>query len=159
VLAVSDGLDGRLARWHGTTRSGAFLDPLADKFLVIAALCALIDLDVVPIWPVVVISLREIAVSLYRVVVARRGVSVPARPLAKAKTVVQDLAVGGAFIPQIGNDHPAVVRVMLYVALALTIASGLEYAIDARRLSRQRARSSVSATDARTEGAPHSTSV
>src|SRR6202034_3699381 len=94
VLAISDGLDGRVARWHGTTRSGAFLDPLADKFLVIAALCALIALGEIAIWPVVVITLREVAVSAFRVVAAGRGVSVPARPLAKMKTLVQDVAIG-----------------------------------------------------------------
>src|SRR6202034_2772273 len=94
VLAFSDGVDGRVARWHGTTRSGAFLDPLADKFLVVAALCALIALGEIAIWPVVVITLREVAVSAFRVVAAGRGVSVPARPLAKMKTLVQDVAIG-----------------------------------------------------------------
>jgi CDP-diacylglycerol--glycerol-3-phosphate 3-phosphatidyltransferase len=136
ALAFSDGLDGRIARWHGTTRSGAFLDPLADKFLVVAALAALIDLGVVAIWPVVLITAREVAVSLFRVVAARHGVSVPARPLAKLKTLVQDVAIGAAFIPVIGDHHRLVVQVMLDVAVALTLVSGAEYALDARRLLR-----------------------
>jgi CDP-diacylglycerol--glycerol-3-phosphate 3-phosphatidyltransferase len=137
ALAFSDGLDGRIARWHGTTRSGAFLDPLADKFLVVAALCALIDLGVIAIWPVIVITAREVAVSLFRVVAARHGVSVPARRLAKLKTLLQDIAVGVAFIPVIGNHHQIVVQVLLDVAVALTIVSGGEYALDARRLLRR----------------------
>jgi CDP-diacylglycerol---glycerol-3-phosphate 3-phosphatidyltransferase len=136
ALSLSDGLDGRIARWHGTTRSGAFLDPLADKFLVIAALGALISLGEIAVWPVVVIAVREIAVSLFRVVAAGRGVSVPARPLAKMKTLVQDVAIGVAFVPVIGNDHPVVVQVVLDVAVVLTVLSGLEYARDARRLLR-----------------------
>jgi len=158
VLAVSDGLDGRIARWHGTTRSGAFLDPLADKFLVIGALGALIDLDVIPIWPVVVIAVREIAVSVFRVVAARRGVSVPARPLAKMKTLVQDIAIGAAFIPEIGNDHPSVVRIMLDVAVALTVLSGLEYAVDARRLLRDRPEPTLDAAEC-AEDLPRSSAV
>jgi CDP-diacylglycerol--glycerol-3-phosphate 3-phosphatidyltransferase len=140
ALAFSDGLDGRLARWHGTTRSGAFLDPLADKFLVIAALGALISLGVIAIWPVVIITIREIAVSVFRVAAAKRGVSVPARPLAKMKTLLQCVAVGAAFIPILGNHHPIVVQVLLDVAVALTLISGLEYARDARRLLRSGAK-------------------
>ena len=133
VLAVSDGLDGRIARWHGTTSSGAFLDPLADKVLVLAALGALADLGVIAVWPVVVIAVREVAVSGFRVVASRRGVSVPARPLAKAKTLIQDVAIGVAFIPAVGDHHHFVVQVLLDVAVALTVISGLEYAWDARR--------------------------
>jgi len=58
-----------------------------------------------------VIALREIAVSLFRVAAAKRGVSVPAKPLAKAKTFVQCVAIGSAFIPEIGNHHPGIVQV------------------------------------------------
>src|SRR6202034_1341415 len=83
VLAFSDGVDGRIARWHGTTRSGAFLDPLADKFLVIGALCALCALREVSIYALIVIAAREIAMSVYRVIAARDGISIPARRLAK----------------------------------------------------------------------------
>jgi CDP-diacylglycerol---glycerol-3-phosphate 3-phosphatidyltransferase len=135
LLAGSDGLDGHVARWHGTTRSGAFLDPLADKFLVLGALAALIDLHVVSIWPVLIITFRELAMSLYRVYAARRGVSIPARPIAKLKTLVQDLAVGAAFVPPLAT-HPPVCRDLLWVAVALTIISGVAYLVDGRRLMR-----------------------
>jgi CDP-diacylglycerol--glycerol-3-phosphate 3-phosphatidyltransferase len=137
VLAFSDGLDGRVARWHGTTRSGAFLDPLADKFLVVATLGALVSLDVIALWPVVVIAAREIAVSVFRVFAARSGVSVPARPLAKMKTLVQDVAIASAFVPLIGDHHHGVAQVLLDIAVFLTVASGLEYALDGRRLIRE----------------------
>ena len=101
VLALSDGVDGRIARWHGTTRSGAFLDPLADKFLVIGALCALVALQKASILALVVIAIREISMSIYRVVAARSGVSIPARASAKLKTLLQDLAIGGFFLPPV----------------------------------------------------------
>jgi CDP-diacylglycerol---glycerol-3-phosphate 3-phosphatidyltransferase len=134
LLSFTDGLDGRIARWHGATRSGAFLDPLADKFLVIGALCALVALGVYARWAVIVIAAREVAVSVLRVVAARRGVSVPARPIAKAKTFVQDVAVAVAFVPWLVDHHVGVVRVLLDVAVALTVVSGLAYARDARGL-------------------------
>jgi len=135
ALAGSDGLDGHVARWHGTTRSGAFLDPLADKFLVLGALAALVDLHIVSIWPVLIIALREVAMSLYRIYASRRGVSIPARPMAKLKTLIQDLAVGAAFLPPLAT-HLSVCRDLLWVAVALTVVSGGAYFLDGRRLMR-----------------------
>jgi CDP-diacylglycerol--glycerol-3-phosphate 3-phosphatidyltransferase len=136
VLAGSDGIDGKLARRHGSTRSGAFLDPLADKFVVLGALAALAASGVVAALPVVLIFLREAAMSVFRIYAARRGVSVPARPLAKVKTAVQCLAVGLAFFPPVGADHLAAVRAVLWFAVALTLYTGGEYLVDARRLLR-----------------------
>src|SRR5688572_14483476 len=99
VLAGSDLFDGWLARRHGTTRSGAFLDPLADKFLVLGAMAALVAEDVFWWLPVALMATRELVISAYRLVVGRHGVSVPARSGAKVKTVVQDFAVGFALLP------------------------------------------------------------
>lgn len=134
VLAASDGLDGHVARWHGTTRSGAFLDPLADKFLVLGALAALADLRVVSVIAVVLIALRELSMSAYRTVVGRRGVSIPARGSAKLKTLAQDLAVGAALLPPLAH-HLVVARDVLWVAVALTIISGAQYVADGWRLA------------------------
>jgi CDP-diacylglycerol--glycerol-3-phosphate 3-phosphatidyltransferase len=133
VLAGTDGIDGWLARRHGTTRSGAFLDPLADKFLVLGAMFALVSLERLPLLPVALIAGREIVISVYRVVVARQGVSVPARPLAKAKTVVQSLAVATALLPPIGDGHPAVALALLWLAVGLTLITGLQYLLDGKR--------------------------
>jgi CDP-diacylglycerol---glycerol-3-phosphate 3-phosphatidyltransferase len=133
-LSCTDGVDGWLARRHGTTRSGAFLDPLADKFLVLGAMFALV-IDGRFWWlPVAVITLREFGISLYRSWVGRQGISVPARPLGKAKTVVQDLAVGAALLPAIGDHQPGVAVVLLYVAVVLTVVSGAQYILDGRRV-------------------------
>jgi CDP-diacylglycerol--glycerol-3-phosphate 3-phosphatidyltransferase len=97
VLAMSDGIDGWLARKQGTTRSGAFLDPLADKVVVLGALVALVAKGIVWWLPVAIIAIREVAMSVYRSVVGRHGVSIPARNSAKVKTLLQDLAIGCAW--------------------------------------------------------------
>ncbi len=132
VLAATDRLDGWLARRHGVTSSGAFLDPLADKILVVAAAVALVEVGVFPLLPVLIIAARELAMSAYRSVVGRRGVSVPARPLAKGKTAVQLLAVGVALFPPFADDH-ALIEAVLWAAVVLTVVSGLQYLVDARR--------------------------
>ncbi|HEY2302879.1 MAG TPA: CDP-diacylglycerol--glycerol-3-phosphate 3-phosphatidyltransferase [Acidimicrobiales bacterium] len=134
VLACTDGLDGWLARRHGTTRSGAFLDPLADKFLVLGAMFALVLNGTFWWLPVAIITIRELGISLYRSWVGRQGVSVPARPLGKAKTVVQDLAVGAALLPIIGDHQPGIAVALLYLAVVLTVISGAQYLIDGRRV-------------------------
>ena len=135
VLALSDGLDGRIARWHGTTRSGAFLDPLADKFLVIGALCALCALGDVSVYALILIAAREVAMSVYRVVAARDGISIPAGRLAKFKTLTQDVAIGFIFLPLIGLHHLVIAQGLLWVAVALTVISGVQYVVDGRRLA------------------------
>ena len=134
VCAGSDGLDGWVARKMGATRSGAFLDPLADKTLVLGVLAALAALGTVSIAPVVLIAAREIAMSLFRAYAGRRGVSIPARQLAKLKTLLQDLVIGLALLPPVGAHHAGIVRALLWAAVAVTLASGLEYLHDGRRL-------------------------
>jgi phosphatidylglycerophosphate synthase len=73
--------------------------------------------------------------SIYRAVVARNGVSIPARKTAKVKTAVQDIAVGVALLPGIGDDHPSVARMLLWVAVVLTLYTGFEYWSEARRIA------------------------
>lgn len=132
-LSLTDGIDGFLARRHGATRSGAFLDPLADKFLVLGAMVCLIDIDSFGWVPVALIAVREVAMSVYRAVVGTKGVSIPARQTAKWKTVVQDLAVGLALLPGLGDDRPGVAQIVLWIAVALTLYTGWQYLQDARR--------------------------
>src|SRR3954471_15627159 len=93
VLSVTDGLDGWLARRQGTTRSGAFLDPLADKVVVLAAMVALVAEGAFSWLPVMLIACRELGLVAYRTSASRRGISLPARRSAKVKTIVQDCAV------------------------------------------------------------------
>ena len=142
VLAFSDGIDGHLARKHGTTRSGAFLDPLADKVLVLGALFALVAAGRFWIVPVLLIAVREIAISMYRTRLARQGLAVPARPLGKLKTVVQEFAVAFALFPVTGDYH-LLATVTLWVAVGLTWVSGAQYLLDGRSAATTMARTPV----------------
>jgi CDP-diacylglycerol---glycerol-3-phosphate 3-phosphatidyltransferase len=132
AASSTDFLDGWVARRQGVTSSGAFLDPLADKFLVLGALAALAGRGLVSWWPVVIIAVRELGISVYRSVVARHGISVPARPLAKAKTAVQDLAITLILLPATGNHHLWVGQDVLWVAVALALLSAAQYLFDSR---------------------------
>ncbi|HLG67187.1 MAG TPA: CDP-alcohol phosphatidyltransferase family protein [Acidimicrobiales bacterium] len=132
VAAGSDGLDGWLARRQGATRSGAFLDPLADKFLVLGALLALAADGRAPWLPVALMATREVAMSMYRSWAARQGLSVPARRSAKAKTLAQELAIASFLLPPVAHDHVLQV-VAIWFATALTIVSGIQYLVDGRR--------------------------
>lgn len=126
-LCISDGFDGYLARRHGTTTSGAFLDPLADKVLVLGAMFTLVSREIFWVLPVAIITAREILVSVYRVVVGSKGVSMPASRLAKVKTFCQQLAVAGALAPLTTEDATWIWQVLLWVAVALTVISGAQY--------------------------------
>ncbi len=135
LLAASDGLDGYMARRHGTTRSGAFLDPLADKACVLAAMITLCVQGHLPWLPVILITIREVGMQGYRSWVGRRGVSIPARKSAKIKTLVQDLAIGSVIIPPLAHQHGLQVG-MIWFACALTLYTGAEYVLDGRRVLR-----------------------
>ena len=136
LVAATDVADGVVARRQGATRSGAFLDPLADKVLVLGVMFALVVNDRLWWVPVVLIALRELAVSAYRSWVGRRGVSVPARPLAKVKTVVQDVAVGVALLPTTGRAWQNLVAAVLWAAVGLTVVTGAQYLLDGRKVVR-----------------------
>ena len=132
ILASTDGLDGWLARRDGTTRSGAFLDPLADKFLAIGGLASLAAEGVFPWVAVILITVREVGVSLYRTVAGRRGITMPARNLGKMKTVFQLVAVGWALCPSTA-DISGLSLSLLWVAVGLTVVSGLDIVLSSRR--------------------------
>jgi len=133
LLCLTDGVDGYLARRHGTTRSGAFLDPLADKVLVLGALVALVDVGRFAWFPVLVIAGREVSISMYRSYWARRGLSIPARAGAKLKTVVQQLAIGAALLPLLADGPAWVADGLLWAAVVLTVATGIHYLVDGSR--------------------------
>ncbi|HEY5246374.1 MAG TPA: CDP-alcohol phosphatidyltransferase family protein [Acidimicrobiales bacterium] len=136
AVAGSDGIDGWLARRQGTTRSGAFLDPLADKVVVLGALGALAVQHHLPWAPVGLIALREIGLVAYRSWAGRRGVSIPARMSAKVKTLVQDLAIATCLLPPLAGEHGLQI-VAIWVAAALTVFTGLQYLLDGRSALRE----------------------
>jgi CDP-diacylglycerol--glycerol-3-phosphate 3-phosphatidyltransferase len=132
VLAATDGFDGWIARKQGATRSGAFLDPLADKFLVVGGLWALVLQGSLWWLPVVLITAREVVISIYRSLMGRRGVSIPARLWAKVKTVMQEVAIGVALLP-VTAEHDGIAHGVLWVAVVLTLVTGAQYLLDGRK--------------------------
>jgi CDP-diacylglycerol--glycerol-3-phosphate 3-phosphatidyltransferase len=136
VLAATDGVDGWLARRQGTTRSGAFLDPLADKIVVLSAMAALVSTDRIWWVPVALIGFRELAISVYRSYVGRRGVSVPARQWAKIKTLFQDVVVALALVPAYGPTYENFIVALLWATVGLTLVTGAQYLWDGRRVIR-----------------------
>lgn len=144
LLASTDGVDGWVARRMGTTRSGAFLDPLADKALVIGAMWAVVAAGGFWWFPVALITAREAAISAFRSYWGRRGLAVPAMFLAKVKTVVQSVAVGMALFPPFAEDAPGLVSLGLWVAVVLTLVTGVQYLMEgSAATSRGGARSST----------------
>ena len=145
VISCTDWLDGYLARSRGeVTDFGKFMDPLADKILVAAALLALVELQALPSWPVLIILAREFIVSGVRMVAASRGEVIAASWYGKAKTVFQIIAIV-LFLLKDGLDLPdaaAAAHSPLYltdwavmiVALVLTVVSMMDYLSKARHL-------------------------
>ncbi len=145
LLAATDGLDGYLARSRNeVTTFGKFMDPLADKILVAAALLALVELSILPSWPALIILTREFIVSGIRMVAASKGRVIAASWYGKAKTVSQIIAIVLFIIKDsvISIDKAGVLQDPLYlfswavmiVALILTLVSMLDYFVKAREL-------------------------
>jgi CDP-diacylglycerol--glycerol-3-phosphate 3-phosphatidyltransferase len=129
MASATDTLDGRLARRRGeTTRAGSFLDPLADKLLLAAALIVLVDHRGFPLWAALVIAFREIAVQVLRTQIVRAGGDLPASPAGKMKTVLQGIMVGWWLLPWERNPGH---WVLLALVLVATLWSGGEYFVRA----------------------------
>jgi CDP-diacylglycerol---glycerol-3-phosphate 3-phosphatidyltransferase len=133
--ALTDTVDGRVARRYGTvTPFGQLADPLADKLLVGGALASLAIVGEVPWWAVVVIVAREVGVTVLRTrLVQRQGLVMPASHSGKIKAVSQMIAIGAYLLPILGGPLP---DLLLYLAVVLTIWSGIDYGFQAGRLAR-----------------------
>lgn len=136
VAALTDFLDGYVARTHNMITSlGKFLDPLADKLLVISLLVMLVQLQTIhgeswaPAWIVIVIIAREISVTGLRAVAMEQGLVMAADRWGKFKTVAQIVAISLLTLhyPWFGFDPKPLGKFFLYIALVLTIISGANY--------------------------------
>jgi CDP-diacylglycerol--glycerol-3-phosphate 3-phosphatidyltransferase len=136
VSAATDALDGYLARSRGQVSVlGKFLDPLADKLIVTAVLVVMVSLGRVPAWVVVVMIARDLAVNGLRTVASAEGLVIAASDGGKVKTALQLVALMFLLVhfryPVLGTDtyidyHVAGMAV-LYVSLAMSILSGIDY--------------------------------
>ncbi|MEM9563775.1 MAG: CDP-alcohol phosphatidyltransferase family protein [Actinomycetota bacterium] len=130
-LGATDYLDGHMARRAEPTRVGAFLDPLADKVVVLLVGFALVSIDRFSLTPIALITAREVAIMVYRSYWGRRGLAIPARRSAKYKTLVQGVALAAAMCPPL-DPYPWVADWLLWLAVAFTLISGAQYALDGR---------------------------
>jgi CDP-diacylglycerol---glycerol-3-phosphate 3-phosphatidyltransferase len=131
LAALTDGLDGYFARSRDSvTTFGKLMDPLADKLLITGALLSLVSLNRLAPWIAMVIIAREVAVTILRTIAAERGIVIAASWLGKLKTVLQIAAV----IALIAADpSPLWVDLLVYIALAVTVASGADYFFGLRK--------------------------
>ena len=130
IASTTDWIDGYYARKYNlVTTLGKFLDPLADKLLVSAALIILVGYELAPAWIVILIISREFAVTGLRLVLAGEGEVVAANQLGKIKTWTQIIAISALLLhnlPFAWINFPFA-DIALYVALFFTIWSGWDY--------------------------------
>jgi CDP-diacylglycerol--glycerol-3-phosphate 3-phosphatidyltransferase len=135
AASLSDTLDGRIARRSGrVTTMGKFLDPLADKLLILSVLAVLVQDHVVPAWIAIAVVSRELLITGLRSAAIPQGLIIAASPFGKGKTVSQMLAV---FLLLMARPYPGLqpyALVVLYLAALFTIFSGLDYLWRYRRL-------------------------
>ncbi|MFP4475938.1 MAG: CDP-diacylglycerol--glycerol-3-phosphate 3-phosphatidyltransferase [Desulfatibacillaceae bacterium] len=137
AAAITDYLDGWVARKYGLTSTmGKFLDPLADKLLMASALIMLTGVGWAPAWLVCVVVGREIAVTGLRAIAAEKGIVISASNLGKYKTGFQIAAIIPLLLhySYFGVNFHAIGTVVLYIALAMTIFSGVDYFVNFFRL-------------------------
>ena len=130
IAAATDWLDGYYARKYNlVTNFGKFLDPLADKLLLTAALIALVELQFLAAWIAIVIISREFAVTGIRLVAAADGQVIAASKLGKWKTVFQIIAVSALMLHNIPFQIIGFpfATIMVWIATILTIVSGWDY--------------------------------
>ena len=132
AAVITDRFDGEIARsYNMVTEFGKLADPIADKALIGAALIGLSLLRELPWWVTSVILARELAVTLLRLAVIKRGV-IPASRGGKLKTFVQAVAIGLYILPLTGPWHTGA-TVIMGVAVVLTVATGVDYVASALR--------------------------
>ena len=137
LASATDGLDGYIARKRNqVTNLGKFMDPLADKLLVSAALISLVELGQVTAWVAWIILAREFAVTGLRAVAAVDRVVISASKLGKIKTITQVIAISAILL----HNWPfsllgiEIGQPFLYIALVFTVISGVDYLFKARKL-------------------------
>ena len=130
IAAATDWVDGHYARKYNlVTNLGKFLDPLADKLLVSAALIILVEMGVAPAWVVIIIISREFAVTGLRLVAAGEGIVLAAGSMGKLKTATQMIAIAVLLLHNFPFSYigfPFGI-IMLYISLFFTVYSGIEY--------------------------------
>lgn len=137
VASLTDLLDGKIARKYNlVTNFGKFMDPLADKLLVCSAMICLIEMGKLPAWVVIIIISREFIISGFRLVASDNGIVIAASYWGKFKTTFQMLMVVFLII-DLGGAFATVETILIYVSLALTIISLVDYIVKNKQVLTQ----------------------
>lgn len=138
VAALTDSLDGYIARKHGLiTKFGKLIDPLADKMLISGALIALVSLGEISAWPAFIIITREFAVTGFRSIASTEGVVIAASIWGKVKTSLQIIAIVAVMINSSIFEIPfAGADILIWAATIVTILSGVDYIVKGWHLVR-----------------------
>ena len=137
VASITDFLDGNIARKYNlVTDFGKFMDPLADKLLVLSALICMIEFDLVAGWMVIIIVARELTVSILRAIAADNGKVIAASGGGKIKTTSQMIAIIFLLIgANFSNDILSLIgNIGMYIATFFTLYSGIDYLYKNREL-------------------------
>lgn len=127
IASLTDLLDGKIARKYNlVTNFGKFMDPLADKLLVSAAMICLIEMGRLPAWVVIVIISREFIISGFRLVASDNGVVIAASYWGKFKTVFQMVMII-VLICDLGGAFGMIETILIWIALILTVVSLVDY--------------------------------
>lgn len=130
IASLTDMLDGKIARKYNlVTNFGKFMDPLADKLLVCSALICFVDLKLIPTWIVLIIIAREFIISGFRLVASDNGVVIAASYWGKFKTVSQMIMIILLIARFPGTPFRVLEQIFIYVALALTVISLIDYLV------------------------------
>lgn len=132
IAAITDTLDGYIARKRNEiTNFGKFMDPLADKLLVSAALISLVQMGKLSAWVVVIIIAREFTISILRAVAASEGIVIAASWWGKAKTITQIIAIIAILLDNFPFRYINFPfdMIMMWVSVIFTIISGIDYII------------------------------
>lgn len=148
VAAVTDFLDGYIAKKKGLiTDFGKIMDPVADKFLILAAFIVFVQMGVLQAWMVVLIFIREVAVTVSRVARLRRGQVIAAEKAGKIKTVFQILCISIVLIflileksslaqnwsESLENEWGLIINILMFATVLLTVNSGVSYFLNLRK--------------------------
>ena len=129
VASLTDMLDGKIARKYNlVTNFGKFMDPLADKLLVSAAMICLVEMGRLPAWMVIVIISREFIISGFRLIASDNGVVIAASYWGKFKTVFQ-MAMIIVLIFDFGGFFGIIEMVLIWISLILTVVSLVDYIV------------------------------
>lgn len=128
LASATDALDGYIARSRGLiTNFGKLMDPLADKILVISALTAMVEKALLPSWVVITIIARELLITGFRLLAVEQGIVIAAGIWGKLKTITQTVLVVYLLMGLTGGMYSIIANILIVIAVALTIISGLEY--------------------------------